>query len=162
MMPKGSKNVDFSFVLLYFKDFGLSRKRFKNWSKIDPKIPWKSIENLIFLDQGSDFWNFGRLFEAFDFRWIFDRRKVDRKSRKWRAEAVKKWSACFLREGSAASVGPVEPFGVWFLKLSDLVWHAQLPRKGGAADLKAIATAADPSEGKNWSKFKKNIFSNLN
>ena len=30
MMPKGSKNVDFSFVLLYFRDFGLSRKRFKN------------------------------------------------------------------------------------------------------------------------------------
>ena len=30
MMPKGSEKVGFSFVLLHFKDFGLSRKRFKN------------------------------------------------------------------------------------------------------------------------------------
>ena len=30
-------------------------------------------------------------------------------------------------------------------------------------NLKAVATAADPSEGKNWSKFEKKIdFSNLN
>ena len=130
-MPKGSKNNDFSCVLLYFKDFGLSRKRFKNWSKIDPKIGWQSIQHLIFWDLGSDFWKFGRLFEASDFRWIFDRRKVGRKSRKWRAEAAKKSDARFFGEGSAASAGPVEPFGIWSLMLSEFGSTRPAPPQGG-------------------------------
>ena len=44
---------------------------------------------------------------------VFWASKKMKKIWKNEAEAVRKTSACILREGSAAEVGPVEAFGVW-------------------------------------------------
>ena len=80
----------------------------------------KNHENLvIWASSGAFLAVGGRIFEILgDFLrgLIFDEFSIGEKSAenraKWRAEAVRRTPACFLREGSAALVWPVEAFGV--------------------------------------------------